>query len=246
MKKELKGFICGVLAAALCSSILVYGKSGYENIQVAYNNIKVYKDNVLCQLEDADGNTIEPFIYNGTTYLPLRGAATAADMDVTWDGDTKSVYLWDEEEPAVSAASADTQYSGTGYTITLSDDWVRQNIYEVNGCDLFLVNYTDSGNITVTTQYGDFFSADELLGMYLNHLGDSGHYTFYTPNWGYEEIDGRYYSEYYGAASNGYDTDYCLDCAVSANNIFYIFSYTTNSESTYNTMKDSIKTALPL
>jgi len=35
---------------------------------------------------------IEPFIYNGTTYMPVRGTAKLAGMDVEWDGSTKSVY----------------------------------------------------------------------------------------------------------------------------------------------------------
>lgn len=61
--------------------------------------IKVYKDNVLCELKDANGTVIEPFIYNGTTYMPVRGTANLADMQVTWDGNTKSVYLWDEQVP---------------------------------------------------------------------------------------------------------------------------------------------------
>ena len=74
-------------------------KTAVENIEVSYDNIKVYKDNVLCELKDANGTVIEPFIYNGTTYMPVRGTASLADMQVTWDGNTKSVYLWDDMVP---------------------------------------------------------------------------------------------------------------------------------------------------
>ncbi|MCD7778790.1 MAG: copper amine oxidase N-terminal domain-containing protein [Clostridiales bacterium] len=230
MKKELKGFICGVLAAALCSSILVYGESGYENIQVAYNNIKVYKDNVLCQLVDADGNTIEPFIYNGTTYLPLRGAAAAADMDVTWDGDTKSVYLWDETEPTVSAASADTQYSGTGYTITLSDDWVQQS--GESGYDLSFANYTYPGSITVYVTNDGY----DNMGFYLNHIGGADG-QFFLNDQVYEEMNDRYYTEYYFSA----DGNYHMVCYAGTDSHIYIFSFTTNDETTYYKLRDSVK-----
>lgn len=99
MKKELKGAIIGMVLGSLLTGGFVYARSGSQNIEVTYDNIKVYKDNVLCELKDGNGSTIEPFIYNGTTYMPVRGTAQLADMQVTWDGNTKSVYLWDNMVP---------------------------------------------------------------------------------------------------------------------------------------------------
>lgn len=95
MKERIQGVVAGVLIGALCTGGAAFAKSKLETIEVEYDNIKVYKDNVLCELKDANGSVIEPFIYNGTTYMPVRGTASLADMDVTWDGNTKSVYLWD-------------------------------------------------------------------------------------------------------------------------------------------------------
>ena len=43
--------------------------------------------------KDANGQTVEPFIYNGTTYLPVRAVGTAIGKDVSWDGVEKVVYL---------------------------------------------------------------------------------------------------------------------------------------------------------
>ena len=83
----------------MCCGGAVLAKMATETIEVSYSNIKVYKDNVLCELKDANGSTIEPFIYNGTTYMPVRGTASLADMQVTWDGATQSVYLWDNMVP---------------------------------------------------------------------------------------------------------------------------------------------------
>lgn len=96
MKKTLQGIVAGLLIGSIGTCGIAYAKSGMETITVQYDNIKVYKDNVLCDLKDANGKKVEPFIYNGTTYLPLRGAANLADLGVTWDGKTKSVHLWDE------------------------------------------------------------------------------------------------------------------------------------------------------
>ncbi|MCC8160608.1 MAG: hypothetical protein LIO53_04725 [Oscillospiraceae bacterium] len=97
MKKRLQTFTAGIVVGVLCAGGAVYAKSKTETIEVTYDNIKVYKDNVLCELKDANGSTIEPFIYNGTTYMPVRGVASAVGMNVTWDGTNKGVYLWDEQ-----------------------------------------------------------------------------------------------------------------------------------------------------
>ncbi len=99
MNKRLQGFVAGILCCVLFAGISVFAKNKTEVIEVLYNNIKVYKDNVLCELKDANGTVVEPFIYNGTTYMPVRGTANLADMEVTWDGSTQSVYLWDELVP---------------------------------------------------------------------------------------------------------------------------------------------------
>ncbi len=100
MKERIQGLVAGLLIGSLGFGGTVYAISGTRNISVTYDNIKVYKDNVLCELKDSNGSTIEPFIYNGTTYMPVRGTASLADMQVTWDGANKSVYLWDEMVPS--------------------------------------------------------------------------------------------------------------------------------------------------
>lgn len=99
MKQRLQGLLAGIAIGALFTGGAVLAKTATENIAVTYDNIKVYKDNVLCELKDSSGSVIEPFIYNGTTYMPVRGTAKLADMEVTWDGASKSVYLWDEMVP---------------------------------------------------------------------------------------------------------------------------------------------------
>ena len=99
MKERLQGVLAGVLIGAVSIGSIAYATTGTRSIDVIYDNIKVYKDNVLCELKDANGSVIEPFIYNGTTYMPVRGTANLADMQVTWDGANNSVYLWDELVP---------------------------------------------------------------------------------------------------------------------------------------------------
>lgn len=42
---------------------------------------------------DSSGSVIEPFVQDGTTYVPVRAIAEAFDTTVTWDQETKTVHL---------------------------------------------------------------------------------------------------------------------------------------------------------
>jgi hypothetical protein len=48
---------------------------------------------------DAVGASVEPFIVNGTTYLPVRAIAEALGMKVQWDNSSKSVYIGAQPAP---------------------------------------------------------------------------------------------------------------------------------------------------
>jgi len=75
-------------------SMSVFGDPIKDTIEVLYNNIKIVVDGQAVVFQpDSNGNTIEPFIYNGTTYLPARAVAEALDKSVDWDGKTSTVYI---------------------------------------------------------------------------------------------------------------------------------------------------------
>jgi len=93
MKKRLQGIAIGMLISALLFAVVVFAKSGSETIEVIYDNISIYLDGVKIEPKDANGKTVEPFIYNGTTYLPVRAIGEAIGKKVSWDDATKSVYL---------------------------------------------------------------------------------------------------------------------------------------------------------
>lgn len=95
MKKEIKGFIVGCIVTGILSMSMftVFAEPISKNITAMYNNIKIYVDGNLIQPKDAAGNSIEPFIYNGTTYLPVRAIGEALGKTVQWDGKTNSVHI---------------------------------------------------------------------------------------------------------------------------------------------------------
>lgn len=98
MKKKLLKYVALVLACATLVCTMVFAKDISETVQIWYRNIKIVIDGAEYTAKDANGNVVEPFIYNGTTYLPVRGIATAFGKDVIWDGKTQTVYLGKKDQ----------------------------------------------------------------------------------------------------------------------------------------------------
>lgn len=86
-----------ILVAVLCCSLALvtaaYATNATKTIQAAYMNIKLVIDGVPVTPKDSNGTIVEPFIYNGTTYLPVRAVGEALGKQVGWDGKTKTVYI---------------------------------------------------------------------------------------------------------------------------------------------------------
>lgn len=94
-----KGVIIGASATLLLTSGIAYA-ADYpfsKKLNAVYNNIKVIVDGEQKILKDGNGKTIEPFIVDGTTYLPVRGVANAFGKNIEWDSKSASVYIGEKK-----------------------------------------------------------------------------------------------------------------------------------------------------
>ncbi|MBE6688889.1 MAG: copper amine oxidase N-terminal domain-containing protein [Ruminococcaceae bacterium] len=75
--------------------VLSIASASVGNIEktLLYDNIKITLDGEEIKPADVNGNYIEPFIIEGTTYLPVRGIASSLGLSVGWDGETNTVKL---------------------------------------------------------------------------------------------------------------------------------------------------------
>lgn len=73
-----------------------------KNITV-FTGVTVYLDKQQLDMRDANGKEVEAFIYNGTTYLPVRAVSKAIGKPITWDGKEGSLYIGENnsDEPLV-------------------------------------------------------------------------------------------------------------------------------------------------
>lgn len=85
MKKNV--FVLSLLGAMVLGTCPVSAEDGTREISAAFRDIKIIVDGK--QLS----TPAEPFIYNGTTYLPVRAVGEAVGKEVAWDNDTKTVTL---------------------------------------------------------------------------------------------------------------------------------------------------------
>jgi len=71
-----------ILAVALflTSVSIILASSGNKTITITYRNISIYINGA----KKLPSN--EPFIYNSSTYVPLRFVSEALDKEVKWDG----------------------------------------------------------------------------------------------------------------------------------------------------------------
>ncbi len=86
--------MAGFLAAALLMSMGAPSMAATaRQLNASYNNIKITLDGKTITPKDANGAVVEPFIVDGTTYLPVRAVADSLGLGVEWDAKTQTVKL---------------------------------------------------------------------------------------------------------------------------------------------------------
>lgn len=100
MKKfNIRSFIMGIVIGALvCSSVAVAFAANYTaTLKAVYRDIKVYVNGDQIDYYASNGAYAEPFIINGTTYVPLRLFSEKTGNTVKWDGSSSSIFVLDKE-----------------------------------------------------------------------------------------------------------------------------------------------------
>ncbi len=105
MKRKIL-IICSLICVVLIASAAVFGSSLSKQVEIFFRNIKITIDGEEITPVDEDGDAVEPFIYNGTTYLPMRAVAEALGKNVTWDDATSTVVITSEPSQQENSGTA--------------------------------------------------------------------------------------------------------------------------------------------
>ena len=95
MKKQIKGFVIGVVVTAMLMTTVVFAGGVKQTIEVVMNSV-----NLTVNGEKVAADTI---LYNGTTYVPLRVTAEMLGKEVGWDQETSTASINDKGTAPVSA-----------------------------------------------------------------------------------------------------------------------------------------------
>lgn len=92
--QRMKDVCLGATVAALVmgAAPAAYAKVADMDIPVMFNNIKILVDGKELKTDK------EPFIYEGTTYLPVRAVGEAVGKNVAWDAVSQTVILGETEQ----------------------------------------------------------------------------------------------------------------------------------------------------
>ena len=141
MKKRL--FIIGVaLVLVLAAAVPALASNGWVQKSLEYRNIKITLNGKTLTPTDVNGNVIEPFIIDGTTYLPVRGISNALGLEVDWDDATSTVIL---KDPAHGDAEKETLRIGTNL------DWYPFEFWAENG----VIGHYDGIDMAIAKRFCD-------------------------------------------------------------------------------------------
>ena len=107
MKNNIKFIAIGLLIGIIISSFSALAITGTVQKALDYHDIKILLNGQELMPANANGEYVEPFTIEGTTYLPVRAIASALGLIVNWDEETNTVIL-DEITPSPSEPSSDT------------------------------------------------------------------------------------------------------------------------------------------
>lgn len=86
MKRELKGFVVGVIVTVLLTSTAL-AEPVTKTIQVVFNKIKLEVNGTKVNADN--------ILYEGTTYVPLRKVAEMLGKHVGWNAETNTAIISD-------------------------------------------------------------------------------------------------------------------------------------------------------
>jgi len=185
MKRWISGFLTCLLLCGLV--ITVSAKTGKVTQELTYRDIRVSLDGEVLDLRNAAGDKVEPFMFDGTNYLPVRALAEALGLNVAWDGKEVMVVLTTPKPVQKDVYNSGETWTvpgqweltGTGVTKTEA----RNQFSDKNPAAVYVVDYTYK-NLGWSKEYfsGVFFGMDDTIVDSAGEMGYEypGEKTFYA------------------------------------------------------------------
>lgn len=187
MKKKI---LTVTMLATILSTTLVpntFADTEANSINVS-KGVNVFMNGKKINLTDENGNPVEAFVYNGTTYLPARAISEANGKNVSWDSEEKNVYITGNDTSANSSDPTRAKLVSEdekGYTFELNENVKRSHITYDNrygieiSADLYTPKNMDSSKKYPAIVIAGPFGAvkEQCAGLYAQQLASYGYVT---------------------------------------------------------------------
>lgn len=169
MKRHLTSFFAGALSMLLIGSLAVSGLASDGSFSITANPIKIMVNGEVFQPKDADGNDALVFVYDGTTYAPLRAMADAYGLQVGYDSTRNMATVssaatdfashWTVTEKPVTNNGSEKVYTAV-YNGTLSMDefktWWKSTDYKADAERMAAQVQSPGNQVTMYFSYGTY------------------------------------------------------------------------------------------
>jgi len=168
MNKRINRIVIGALAIILLFGGIASAASKTETIDITYRSIRIVVDGEEFIPKDVNNNAVEPFIYKGTTYLPVRAVSQALGKEVNWDNDTSTVNI-ENKTPGEPGGEQDvvTQV----IAIVLNRDVVDDELVASFSDNPEITSMLEKYNEKTCVLFGHFFLSATQTFTYLTVTG---------------------------------------------------------------------------
>ena len=109
LNSKFAALMLGVMIGAMAfGSVAFAASSDMRTLTAAFRGIQIEIDRIPFIPKDVNGNIVEPFIVDGTTYLPIRAISEALNKEVLWDNESNAVRIFTKSEPVIEAEVIET------------------------------------------------------------------------------------------------------------------------------------------
>lgn len=130
------------LVGSLFFSGIGYAATSATNIKVFFQPLKYYFDGVEKKAPDDQ----QGFVYNGTTYVPLRFVSESFGKKIGYDGPTSSIYVGKQKEGTVT-------YLEEMQTITAEGDRINVGNFTTNMGEKYVHGIYSRYNGSIKNEY---------------------------------------------------------------------------------------------
>lgn len=161
MKKSLRALIALLCLGGLLVTVVLAAGTYTKTLTAYYQDIKLTINGQTVEPKDVNGNVVDPYIVDGTTYLPVRAVSEALGKQVDWDGDTNTVLISDPaltgtwNAVKVSLRGDDTpldSFAGGSFTVRLEDS--GKGVWVIGGEDFDITWSEENGALTIIDESG--------------------------------------------------------------------------------------------